>query len=152
MRQGSFGQAIRHNRERLREFRTVRFAAEMPRHRRIMPERIYERFPYVPANPAGRDERCAKVYEIQVQGLAKRLAATGLKHVVIGISGGPGFKPGIAGLRSGDGPAGVSPQKHPGLYDARIRYQHAHLGTRAPPDAGAGMRPMNYRTSTSTTY
>ena len=88
MRQGSFGQAIRHDRERLREFRTIRFAAELPSHERIMAERIYERFPYVPSDPAGRDERCAEVYEIQVQGLAKRLNATGLKHVVIGISGG----------------------------------------------------------------
>ncbi len=88
MRQGTFGQAVRHDRDRLREFRTIRFAAELPRHGRIMPERIYERFPYVPADPTGRDERCAEVYEIQVQGLAKRLAATGLKHVVIGISGG----------------------------------------------------------------
>jgi NAD+ synthase (glutamine-hydrolysing) len=51
-------------------------------------ERHYERFPYVPADPAGREERCAEVYEIQVQGLVTRLRATGLQHVVIGISGG----------------------------------------------------------------
>ena len=34
---------------------------------------VYERFPYVPADPATRDERCHEVYEIQVQGLVKRL-------------------------------------------------------------------------------
>jgi NAD+ synthase (glutamine-hydrolysing) len=53
-----------------------------------MPERIYERFPYVPSDPAGRDERCSEVYEIQVQGLVTRLKATGIKRVVIGVSGG----------------------------------------------------------------
>ena len=50
--------------------------------------RRIERFPYVPADPARRDERCAEVYDIQVEALRKRLAATGIKHVVIGISGG----------------------------------------------------------------
>ena len=34
------------------------------------------------------DERCAEVYDIQVEGLMKRLQASGLDKVVIGISGG----------------------------------------------------------------
>ena len=34
------------------------------------------------------DERCAEVYDIQVEALRKRLAAAGVKRVVIGISGG----------------------------------------------------------------
>jgi NAD+ synthase (glutamine-hydrolysing) len=38
--------------------------------------------------PARRDERCREVYEIQVQGLVKRLESTGLERVVIGVSGG----------------------------------------------------------------
>jgi NAD+ synthase (glutamine-hydrolysing) len=42
----------------------------------------------VPADPLRRDERCAEVFEIQVQGLAKRLQFTGIKHVILGISGG----------------------------------------------------------------
>ena len=37
---------------------------------------------------ADRDERCAEVYAIQVAGLATRLRATGIKKVVIGVSGG----------------------------------------------------------------
>ena len=37
---------------------------------------------------ARRDERCAEVFEIQVQGLAKRLQFTGIEKSVIGISGG----------------------------------------------------------------
>jgi NAD+ synthase (glutamine-hydrolysing) len=42
----------------------------------------------VPADPATRDERCHEVYEIQVQGLVKRLRAMKADKVVIGISGG----------------------------------------------------------------
>jgi len=88
MRQTSFGEATRRERERLRAFRTIRYATELPRDVRLIGSRIYERFPYVPSDPATRDERCAEVYDIQVQGLVKRLSATGLKRVVIGISGG----------------------------------------------------------------
>jgi NAD+ synthase (glutamine-hydrolysing) len=51
-------------------------------------DRRIERFPYVPSDHARRDERCAEVYDIQVEALRKRLAATGIKRVVIGISGG----------------------------------------------------------------
>jgi NAD+ synthase (glutamine-hydrolysing) len=46
------------------------------------------RFPFVPDDPLTRDERCAEVYAIQVQGLAQRLQATGIRRAVIGISGG----------------------------------------------------------------
>jgi len=88
MRQTSFGQAVRHEAARIREFRTVAFELDLPQRERLLLERRYERFPYVPADPLGREERCAEVYEIQVQGLVTRLRATGLRHVVIGISGG----------------------------------------------------------------
>ena len=88
MRQTSFAQNIRHHRDELRCFRTVSFPAELARRGRMLPERRPERFPYVPSNPELRDERCSEVYEIQVQGLMTRLRATGIKRVVIGISGG----------------------------------------------------------------
>lgn len=45
-------------------------------------------YPYVPADPHQRTERCAEVYQILVQGLAQRLDATRIEHVVIGVSGG----------------------------------------------------------------
>ena len=51
-------------------------------------ERRVERFPYVPANPISRNERCEEVYNIQVRGLQTRLLATGIERVVIGVSGG----------------------------------------------------------------
>jgi len=88
MRQGTFGQAAERERAQLREFRTVNFPLELPRAERLLPARRYERFPYVPSDPARRDERCSEVFEIQVQGLAKRLESAGIEKVVIGISGG----------------------------------------------------------------
>ena len=42
----------------------------------------------MPEDPATRDARCEEVYRIQVQGLATRMRASGLKKLVIGISGG----------------------------------------------------------------
>ena len=50
--------------------------------------RDIDRFPFVPSDPHTRDDRCAEVYRIQVRGLATRLVATRLQHVVIGVSGG----------------------------------------------------------------
>ena len=86
-RMTSFGDNAQAHVERLREFRRVEFDIGVPSGRVPLRRRV-ERFPYVPSDPTRRDERCAEVYDIQVQGLAKRLAATGLKKVVIGISGG----------------------------------------------------------------
>jgi NAD+ synthase (glutamine-hydrolysing) len=89
MRQNSFGQDVRRHRDALVAFRTIRFAADLPREGRLPLDRLYERFPYVPSDPARRDERCRESYEIQVHGLVKRLRSIGTHDkVVIGISGG----------------------------------------------------------------
>ena len=88
MRQTSFGEAVRREGPRLKDFRTIRFSVTLPRSERLLLERRYERFPYVPSDPARRGERCSEVYEIQVQGLVSRLRATGIGRVVIGVSGG----------------------------------------------------------------
>jgi NAD+ synthase (glutamine-hydrolysing) len=88
MRQTTFGQAMRIEQDRLRDFRTIGCPVALPRGEALLLERAYERFPYVPSDPATRDQRCAEVFQIQVQGLAKRLAFTGLQRVVIGVSGG----------------------------------------------------------------
>ena len=50
--------------------------------------RAVERFPFVPADPAMLADNCYEAYNIQVQGLAQRLKATGLEKLVIGVSGG----------------------------------------------------------------
>ena len=88
MRQNSFAENMRHEHERIKRFRSIEFSLDPQRVGRLMPERIYERFPYVPSDPARRDERCSEVYEIQVQGLVTRMRATGINRAVIGISGG----------------------------------------------------------------
>jgi NAD+ synthase (glutamine-hydrolysing) len=88
LRQNSFAEAGRNHRDRLAEFERVTFRAEPPLNFQLPLERIHERFPYVPSSLAHRDERCHEVYEIQVQGLVKRLEVTRLKRVVVGVSGG----------------------------------------------------------------
>ncbi|HTR37859.1 MAG TPA: NAD(+) synthase [Bryobacteraceae bacterium] len=88
MRQNSFGQAVIRERTRLQDFRSIACPVRLPRATRLLPTRNYERFPYVPSEPERRQERCREVYEIQVQGLVKRLQSTGIERVVIGISGG----------------------------------------------------------------
>jgi NAD+ synthase (glutamine-hydrolysing) len=60
----------------------------MPRTQHLLCRRQFERFPYVPSDPELRDRRCYEAYNIQVQGLVKRLQSTGISKVVIGISGG----------------------------------------------------------------
>ncbi len=44
--------------------------------------------PFVPGNADKRDKRCEEIFAIQTSGLYKRLKHTGIKNVVIGISGG----------------------------------------------------------------
>jgi len=88
MRLTSFSQNGRTHHDRVQAFRTVSCEVDLPRTPRILLEREYPRFPYIPADPGKRDQRCYEAYNIQVQGLAKRLRATGIGNVVIGISGG----------------------------------------------------------------
>jgi NAD+ synthase (glutamine-hydrolysing) len=83
----SFGDSIHDHREILARMRRIELdlglagvEAGLRRH--------VERFPYVPADPARRRERCEEVYNIQVRGLETRLRATGINQVVIGVSGG----------------------------------------------------------------
>src|SRR5947209_17585880 len=57
-------------------------------HHPVTLTRVVERFPYVPADPVSRNERCEEVYNVQVRGLETRLRATGIERVVIGVSGG----------------------------------------------------------------
>jgi NAD+ synthase (glutamine-hydrolysing) len=87
MRQNSFAQAVHRCRE-ISEFRIVPIAAEPPIDGIVALNRVYERYPYTPSDPATRDQRCHETYEIQVQGLVQRLRAMAADKVVIGISGG----------------------------------------------------------------
>ena len=51
-------------------------------------ERFVDPAPFVPGNKADRDRRCEEILLIQAMGLKKRLAHTGCKNAVVGISGG----------------------------------------------------------------
>jgi NAD+ synthase (glutamine-hydrolysing) len=83
----SFGDTVHDHRRVLSRVPRVEFelgvgGGQVPLRREV------ERFPYVPADPESRNERCEEVYSIQVQGLETRLRATGIEKVVIGVSGG----------------------------------------------------------------
>ena len=87
MRLGSYTDTVADHRDALRRLRRVPFtftppAGDLPLQRHV------ERFPYVPDNPATRDARCYEAYNIQVHGLLKRLKATGIAKLIIGVSGG----------------------------------------------------------------
>ena len=88
MRQNSFGQSMQRYQEELRRYRTISFNVEIPNTGRLLCRRRYDRFPYVPSDPALRDQRCYEAYNIQVQGLVKRLQSSRVSKLVIGISGG----------------------------------------------------------------
>jgi NAD+ synthase (glutamine-hydrolysing) len=87
MRTNTFGDNGRDWAGKHPAFRTVAFAFAAPDESLDL-RRTVERFPYVPADPAMLRENCYEAYNIQVQGLAQRLKATGLKKLVIGVSGG----------------------------------------------------------------
>jgi NAD+ synthase (glutamine-hydrolysing) len=87
VRTTSFGDCARDHRERLAGMRRIGFDSGLAA-AAVGLARSVERFPYVPADRARRNEHCEEVYSIQVQGLATRLRATGIENVVIGVSGG----------------------------------------------------------------
>ena len=51
-------------------------------------ERFVDPAPFVPGNKEDQDRRCEEILSIQAMGLKKRLAHTGCKNAVVGISGG----------------------------------------------------------------
>jgi NAD+ synthase (glutamine-hydrolysing) len=50
--------------------------------------RAVRRFPFVPNDPARRDDDCYEAFNIQVEALSKRLVAARAETIVIGVSGG----------------------------------------------------------------
>jgi NAD+ synthase (glutamine-hydrolysing) len=86
MRTNSFGDNARAT-GRHAPFRTIAFDFAAAGEQLELLRNV-ERYPYVPADPAMLRENCYEAYNIQVQGLAQRLKATGLTKLVIGVSGG----------------------------------------------------------------
>ncbi|MBN1931612.1 MAG: NAD(+) synthase [Desulfobacterales bacterium] len=87
MRMRSFGQNARTHKQMLKQFRKIPFLIDIPE-KRLLLKREYPRYPYIPADPAKRDQRCYEIFNIQVNALIKRLQASGIEKVVIGVSGG----------------------------------------------------------------
>lgn len=88
MRTTTFGHSVRRHAEEVEKFERVNLALGGATPVALGLQRGVERFPYVPADRQRRDERCNEVYNIQVQALVQRLSATGMRKVVIGVSGG----------------------------------------------------------------
>jgi NAD+ synthase (glutamine-hydrolysing) len=87
MRMTSFNDTVGDHRDRVRAVRRVPFEFQVPAGELRLLRRV-PRFPYVPSDPLVRDRRCYEAYSIQIHGLMKRLTATGIDKVVIGVSGG----------------------------------------------------------------
>lgn len=87
LRMGSFDDNRRLYAGAAASFRHVTFRLDPPR-TDLGLKRPLARFPFVPADPRALERDCYEAYNIQVTGLIQRLRATGIKHVVIGVSGG----------------------------------------------------------------
>ncbi|WP_413722477.1 NAD(+) synthase [Sodalis sp. RH24] len=87
MRMGTFDDNRRTHEARVGAFRRISFDLA-PVARDIGFERRVERFPFVPADRERLAQDCYEAYNIQVAALAQRITATGIKRLVIGVSGG----------------------------------------------------------------
>ncbi|MEZ5939312.1 MAG: NAD(+) synthase [Hyphomonadaceae bacterium] len=88
LRNPTFRDCGRVHGETVRNYQTVLFRAEPDRERTMPTLRKLDRFPYVPDDPARLDQDCFEAYNIQVQGLRRRMEASGVRRAVIGVSGG----------------------------------------------------------------
>ena len=68
-------------------FRRIEFEHQ-PAFEDVGLERAIDRFPFVPDNPEKLDRDCYEAFNIQVQGLMKRMQVTNGERIVIGVSGG----------------------------------------------------------------
>ena len=87
MRFNTFGDCAREQAGQVTGFRSASFRLDRP-DVPVPLARAIERFPFVPSNPEKLREHAYEAYNIQVQGLATRLLATGIERAVIGVSGG----------------------------------------------------------------
>jgi NAD+ synthase (glutamine-hydrolysing) len=83
----SFKDASSQWRQKTANFRYINFSLpELPHELEL--ERSISRFPFIPHNELQIAQRCQEILNIQVQGLSTRLRSTGIKKMVIGVSGG----------------------------------------------------------------
>lgn len=87
MRMGTFNDCAAANGHPETRFRRISFAHQPDFADKGLIRKL-RRFPFVPNTPAKLEEDCYEAFNIQVEGLRKRIEATGAKHLVIGVSGG----------------------------------------------------------------
>ena len=87
LRTGTFADCARRELSEERAFDTVLFEAREDDQASPL-IRPLDRFPFVPDDAARLDQDCYEAFNIQVQGLMRRLKSTGSKKIVIGVSGG----------------------------------------------------------------
>jgi NAD+ synthase (glutamine-hydrolysing) len=87
LRNNGFADCAREEGGRVSRFHRIDFLLDAPA-TTVRLERAIERFPYVPSDPAKLRDNCYEAYNIQVQGLAERLKASGTQKAIIGVSGG----------------------------------------------------------------
>ena len=87
-RNATFRDCARNHAHRLRRRRRIAFSAAPERDAALPLARKIDRYPFVPDDPALLDQDCFEAYNIQVQGLRRRLESSGVKKALIGVSGG----------------------------------------------------------------
>jgi NAD+ synthase (glutamine-hydrolysing) len=87
LRNGTFNDAARALDHPEFDVRRISFA-HRPDYADVGLRREIRRFPFVPNTPDKLDEDCFEAFNIQVEGIAKRLQAVGAERLVIGVSGG----------------------------------------------------------------
>jgi NAD+ synthase (glutamine-hydrolysing) len=87
MRTGTYNDAAAFAGHPENQFRHISFAVSL-HHEDVGLVRPVRRFPFVPNRPERLAQDCYEAFNIQVDGLVRRMEATGAKHLVIGISGG----------------------------------------------------------------
>ncbi len=71
----------------LRNFRHIEITLQPKKLKEVLFRNV-DAYPFVPQNPVERDKRAEEIFSIQTAGLAKRLENSGLKKLILGISGG----------------------------------------------------------------
>ena len=87
LRMGTFNDAATFAGHPETRFRRIGFAHQ-PDFVQAELYRDIRRFPFVPNTPEKLDEDCYEAFNIQVEGIAKRLVAANARRLVIGVSGG----------------------------------------------------------------
>ena len=119
MRFNTFGDCAHEESRRRAEFRIVSFRLDAP-DEPVTLQRVIERFPFVPSDPAKLREHCYEAYNIQVQGLATRLQASRTERAVIGVSGGLDSTQALIVAARAMDRLGSSSQQRPRLHLARL--------------------------------